>query len=481
MNNSSYEAVIGLEIHCQLSTRSKLFCCCPTEFGASPNSYTCDVCLGLPGALPVLNKEAVVKAVKLAVALNGNIQELSFFDRKQYFYQDLPKGYQISQFNVPYCLGGELTISEGKLVRLRRIHIEEDAGKSFHRDRNTAIDLNRAGIPLVEIVTEPDFRTASEAVDFFKKLQKIVVHIGISDGIMEEGSLRCDANISVRKKGVDSLGTRCEVKNLNSFRFLEKAIDYEIFRQIEVIQSNGSVTQETRLYDDVLDRTFSMRAKENSHDYRYFYDPDLRPLIIKKEWVQFITKTIPEMPEEKRQKFISFNLSPADVEIIINEPNLCAYFEHVLDISPQFPNVSPKMISQWVIREILAEGGHIQNELDQYRVEPRNILELISLVADEIVTMRVAQTVFQKMLETGEKPLQIVEKENLKQVTNEAEIIELIEAIINQNPKQVAEYVAGKDKVLAFFVGQVMRASHGVYRPNMVNEIVKKLLDARKN
>ena len=480
-HREDFEPVIGLEIHCQLSTNSKLFCSCSTTFGAAANTQTCDVCLGMPGALPVLNEKAIVEAIKLALSLNGQIQRRSVFDRKQYFYQDLPKGYQISQYNKPYCLGGNIKLDSGKLIRLQRIHIEEDAGKSFHRRSTTAIDLNRAGIPLVEIVTEPDINTSAEAVDFFKKIQMIVTHLGVSDGIMEEGSLRCDANVSIRRKSETRLGTRCEIKNLNSFRFLEKAIDYEIERHKSVLRSGKAIFQETRLYDEVENRTIVMRTKEDSDDYRYFSDPDLRPLIIDKDWIDLIREKMPDLPEIKKKKLISLELAEADADIITKELSLSRFFDQVLLKLENYPGLTPKFIAQWVTTEVVATKSYLRSNSNEFILDPDSFLELLLLVFKENVTVRAAQSIFQTMLQTGEKPLQIVERESLQQISNEDEIISVVSKVIEKNARQVAEYLGGKEKVLAFFVGQVMRASHGRYSPNKVNQIIINELKKKKS
>jgi aspartyl-tRNA(Asn)/glutamyl-tRNA(Gln) amidotransferase subunit B len=478
---AKFETVIGLEVHCQLSTASKLFCGCTTVFGSQANQNTCSVCLGLPGALPVLNGEAVKKAVILAEAVQGSVANVSVFDRKQYFYQDLPKGYQISQFEKPYCEGGHLTLSSGKTIRLKRIHMEEDAGKSVHRPQGTLIDLNRAGIPLVEIVSEPDLSSPLEAVEYLKKLHRIVVHLGISDGNMEEGSFRCDANVSLKLKSSSKLGTRTEIKNLNSFKFLEKAILFEIDRQQEILLSGGQVRQQTRLFDPTTGKTEAMRDKEDSDDYRYFPDPDLPKLVISEALKGTILRDLPELPEAKLKRYLDeLGLSEGDGETLIADPHLSRYFEVLLTELKGVEGMAPKTIAHWVTGEFLAAKGAKGWSLGNPQLTPKHLAGLLRLLANQTISGKLAKVVFHKMVETLESADTIVKNEGLVQITDLKQVNQIVIQVIDAHPEQLREYLSGKDKLLAFFVGQVMRQSQGKLNPSLVQEAIKELLYKRR-
>lgn len=481
INLVGFDTVIGLEVHCQLSTKTKLFCSCSTAFGAQTNANTCAVCLGLPGALPVLNLLAVKKAIMLAEALEGSVAHESVFDRKQYFYQDLPKGYQISQFDKPYCEGGQLTLGVGKVIRLRRIHLEEDAGKSVHRQQGTMIDLNRAGIPLVEIVSEPDLSSPLEAVEYLKKLHRIVVHLGVSDGNMEEGSFRCDANISLKVAGSEILGTRCEIKNLNSFRFLEKAILFEIDRQREILETGGTVRQQTRLFDPSSGVTVAMRDKEDSDDYRYFPDPDLPKLYINQEWKKEILKSLPELPDRKLTRYLEeFGISVGDGETLIADPDLSRFFEELIHELKDVKGLLPRVIAHWVTGEFLAAKTLKGWSLANPPLTPKHLAGLLVLLNNQTLSGKLAKVVFQTMVETLEHAETIVKSHGLVQITDLNQVSVMVAQVIESHPQQLKEYLEGKDKLFAFFVGQVMRLSQGKLNPNLVQEAIKEQLSKKR-
>ncbi len=471
-----YQAVIGLEVHVQLSTNTKIFCGCSTRFGAAPNSQTCPVCLGLPGALPVLNKKVVEYAIRAGLATNCAIAQRNVFARKNYFYPDLPKGYQISQFELPICTAGHLDI-EGewgtKKIGITRIHMEEDAGKLVHADvpglgQGSGVDLNRACTPLLEIVSEPDIRSADEAVAYLKKLHQIVVYLGISDGNMEEGSFRCDANVSVMPVGSTTFGTRTETKNVNSFRFVKQAIEYEIERQIEVIEYGGRIVQETRLFDPNSGMTRSMRGKEEAHDYRYFPDPDLVPVVISDDWVEDVRLSLPELPDQKRVRYREeLGLTPYDTEVLTASRELADYFEACLAAGSL-----PKGAANWVMGEVTRALNEDGRTIADAPVTPRLLAELLALIDKGTISGKIAKTVFDEMWQTGKAPAAIVEEKGLVQVSDTGEIERLIDEIMAANMGQVEEYRGGKEKVLGFFVGQVMRASKGKANPAVVNEIL---------
>lgn len=472
----AYEAVIGLEVHCQLHTATKLFCACSTRFGAEPNHQTCSVCLGLPGVLPVLNGKAVDYAIKMALAVGATIREVSVFSRKQYFYPDLPKGYQISQHDLPYCEGGGVVLHSGKKVRLRRIHLEEDAGKSQHVGAFSLVDLNRAGVPLIEIVSEPDLSTPEEASEYLRRLHALVRHLDICDGNMEEGSFRCDANVSVRPRGSTTLTTRCEIKNLNSFRNIERAITYEISRQIDIYESNGEVRQETLHFDADSGRTSPMRSKEESHDYRYMPEPDLGPLKIDLARIEGIRADLPELPEALSQRYQEqMGLTAYDAGILTSDRDLARFFEAVLSATQS--KVSAKVVANWVIGEFLREVNARGWAFASPPVSPRDLGELLVLLAEDTISGKIAKTIFQTMADTGEAPREIMTRMGLMQVSDEAAILAVIQRVIAANPDQLAQYRSGKDKLFGFFVGQVMREGQGKLSPNLVNKLLKDALN----
>jgi aspartyl-tRNA(Asn)/glutamyl-tRNA(Gln) amidotransferase subunit B len=474
-----YEVVIGLEVHCQLRTESKIFSAAPTAFGAEPNTQVAHVDLGLPGALPVLNKHAVELAMSAGVALGCEINQWSQFARKNYFYPDLPKGYQISQHMHPICGEGKLAyeLEDGATgeVRIERIHMEEDAGKSSHLAGQpySAVDLNRAGVPLIEIVSRPDMRSADEAVAYLKALHQIVVAIGVCDGNMEEGSFRCDANVSIRPVGQEELGTRCELKNINSFRFVRDAINYEVRRQIGLVEAGQKVTQQTRLYDPDRGETFAMRDKEESHDYRYFPDPDLPPLVIEDAWLERVKESLPELPAAKRARYQSeYELSAYDAGVLVADFAVAEYFEQALASNPE---VDAKSVANWVINEVLREvNGDVT--LETIKVRPEGLAAMVKLIDDDVISGKIAKKVFKEMLESGKDPDTIIEEKGLKQITDPDAIAKLVDEVIAANPEQAEEYRGGKQSLIGFFVGQVMRASRGKANPQMVNQVLREKL-----
>ena len=476
--NNQWETVIGLEIHVQLSTNSKLFSGASTNFGALPNTQACNVDLAMPGVLPVLNEEVLKMAVKLGIALNARINSPTSFARKNYFYPDSPKGYQISQMDSPIVEGGYLDIEleDGSIKRIgvTRAHLEEDAGKSLHEDfeGQSGIDLNRAGTPLIEIVSEPEISSASEAVAYLKSIHSIIRYLNISDGNMAEGSMRCDANVSVRKRGEGELGTRTETKNVNSFRFVEKAINYEVNRQINVLESGGRITQETRLYDSQANTTRPMRSKEFANDYRYFPEPDLLPVILEKGFIDSIKKEMPELPEEKKNRFTQdYKLSEYDSGLLSADKDLADFFEESVKISD-----SSKLTANWIMGEFLAELNKDNLPISESKVSAKQLGTLISRIEDSTISGKIAKDVFEKMWESSKGPDQIIAEQGLEQVTDDKEIESMIDEVIKNNPEQLKQYQSGKDRLFGFFVGQVMQASQGKANPKQVNEILKSKL-----
>lgn len=471
-----WETVIGLEIHVQLATNSKIFSGASTAYGAEPNTQACAVDLGLPGVLPVLNKEAVRMAVMFGLAVDAKVAERSVFARKNYFYPDSPKGYQISQFELPIVEHGTLEIvlgdGERKTIGITRAHLEEDAGKSLHEEfsDSTGIDLNRCGTPLIEIVSEPDMRSAEEAVAYMKKIHSIVRYLGISDGNMQEGSFRCDANVSMRPKGQEEFGTRTETKNLNSFRFVERAIHYEIDRQIDVLENGREIVQETRLYDANKDETRSMRSKEEANDYRYFPDPDLLPVVIEPSFIEELRKQLPELPTEKITRFKQeYDLSDYDAENLVMNKETAKYFEEVVKNS----NAKAKLAANWVLGDLSAVLNQDDIEINNCPVSAGMLAGLLDRIEDNTISSKIAKEIFQAMW-SGEGDVDaIIEAKGLKQITDSSEIEALVEQVINDNPGQLEQYKSGKGKVFGFFVGQVMKLSKGKANPQQVNDLLK--------
>ena len=478
-----YEAVIGLECHAQLLTKSKLFCSCSTKFGDPPNANTCPVCLGLPGALPVLNRVAVTMALKAAMALNCTVNPESQWARKNYFYPDLPKGYQISQYDRPLASHGFVEIKvdgKSKRVGVQRVHMEEDAGKSLHEgfsdsSRYTYLDFNRSGVPLIEIVTDPDIRSSAEAHEYLARLKQILEYLDVCDGNMEEGSLRCDANVSVRKAGAKKFGTRAELKNINSFRFVQKAIDYEVNRQIEVIESGRRIVQETRLWNSVEERTVSMRSKEEAHDYRYFPDPDLPLLTVDSEWIETALRSIAELPEVRRERFIKeFALSEYDAGVLTTTRALADFFEEVTRLGGH-----PKTAANWIMGDLLRfykDNNVDLKDLSNSPVTPKMLSGMIALVEKGTISGKIAKVVMEDMYKSGKDPEQIIEEKGLVQISNTDEIEQIVKKVIEENPKPVEQYRLGKTGNFGFFVGQVMKQTRGRANPQAVNEILKKRL-----
>jgi aspartyl-tRNA(Asn)/glutamyl-tRNA(Gln) amidotransferase subunit B len=477
----AYEPVIGLEIHAQLRTRTKIFCGCSTAFGAPPNSQVCPVCLGLPGALPVLNRQAVDFAVKAALALGCDVQPESVFARKNYFYPDLPKGYQISQYERPLALGGGLDITAGgatKFVRLTRIHMEEDAGKSLHEGfhdsaRKTYVDYNRSGVPLIEIVSEPDMRSAEEAAEFFSRLRDILVWLGVNDGNMEEGSLRCDANVSVRPAGQEAFGTKAEVKNVNSFRYLQKALEYEIDRQIDLVSSGGRVVQETRLFDSASGRTHAMRSKEEAHDYRYFPEPDLPPVVVDAARVAAVRATMPELPEARRRRFAAeYGIPEYDAGVLTQSAELAEYFEATARAAG-----NAKAASNWIMGELLRTMNERGAAIVDVPLQPAALAGLVRLIDNGTISGSIAKEVFAKMYETGRSAEDIVAAEGLAQIGDESALLAIVGDVLARNADAVAQYRAGQQKTFGFLVGQVMKGSRGKANPKLVNDLLRRELE----
>ncbi|MBI5142888.1 MAG: Asp-tRNA(Asn)/Glu-tRNA(Gln) amidotransferase subunit GatB [Nitrospirae bacterium] len=473
-----YEAVIGLEVHAQLATNTKIFCGCSTRFGAEPNTQTCPVCSGMPGALPVMNRKVLEYTVKSGLAMNCRISPLSVFARKNYFYPDLPKGYQISQFDKPICEHGHVEIvldGEIRRIGITRIHMEEDAGKNLHEAAPgySLVDLNRACVPLMEIVSEPDIRTPREAAVYMKKVRTILRYLGVCDGNMEQGSLRCDANVSVRPVGQKEFGTRSELKNINSFRFVEKAIEYEIDRQIKLIESGGKVVQETRLWDAAAGRTYSMRGKEEAHDYRYFPDPDLVPIEVDVAWVDGIRASMVELPDAMRERFVSeFGLPEYDAEVLTAERNLAEWFENVVKAGG-----APKAASNWIMGDLMKLLNEENRSIDDCPLKPAQLAAMLKLIDEGVISGKIAKTVFDELYRTGKEPAEIVKEKGLVQISDESAIEDEIRRIVDASPKELERYRAGDVKLMGFFVGQVMKATKGKANPKVVNELLRKVLE----
>jgi len=472
-----YEVVIGLEVHAQLKTKSKIFAPDKNEFGQEPNSLTSPITLGLPGVLPVLNKEVVNMGILTGLALNCEIPSRCKFDRKQYFYPDLPKGYQISQYDEPICVNGYLDI-KGKRIGITRAHLEEDAGKLVHAGSDglagssySLVDLNRAGTPLLEIVSEPDMRSSEEARNYMEELRNIVRYIGVCDGNLEEGSMRCDANISIMPKGSKEFGTRAEIKNVNSFSALQRAIEYEIDRQIDIVEEGGQVVQETRLWDDNSRETRSMRGKEDAHDYRYFPEPDLMPLEISREWVDKIKSEMPELPSQKRARYQSLGLSEYDASVIVEQMGLALFFDKVLELG-----ANPKAAVNFIMGEIAAYLKEDHIEITDTKLTPENLAELIGLIEKGTISNNIGKQIIIEMMKDGTKASVIVEKKGLSQISDEGAIKELVQKVVDAHPAEVEAYKGGKTNLLGFFVGQVMKETKGRANPKTVNELLRSII-----
>ena len=473
-----FEPVIGLEIHAQLKTKTKIFCACSTAFGAAPNTHTCPVCLGMPGVLPVLNKKVVEYTMRMALATGCDIEAVSRFARKNYFYPDLPKGYQISQYELPIARNGHVAVGvNGSTHRIgiTRIHMEEDAGKLSHDPGRpvSRVDFNRTGVPLIEIVSEPDIRSPEAAGAYLRQLRAIVRYLGICDGNLEEGSFRCDANVSIRPAGTEAFGTRTEIKNLNSFKHVEKALRYEINRQQEILTDAGAVTQETRLWDPEKNRTRSMRSKEEAHDYRYFPDPDLLPLVIESDWIETVRRDLPELPAEKKKRFVdAYGLPSYDADILTSDRELATYFEDCLKDIPR-----PKLVSNWIMGSLLGWLNAQGKSIDQAPVSASDLAQLLKLVDDETISGKIAKTVFDEMAQSGKSARRIVQEKKLIQISDSSAIEDIVSTVVDANPAEVQAYRNGKTKLLGFFVGQVMKATRGKANPKLVNDILRRKLE----
>jgi aspartyl-tRNA(Asn)/glutamyl-tRNA(Gln) amidotransferase subunit B len=471
-----YEIVIGMEIHVELGTASKIFCGCATTFGADENTHTCPICLGMPGVLPVLNEKVVEYATKAGLALNCEIANYSKMDRKNYFYPDLPKAYQTSQFDLPICTGGILPVKlkDGeKEIGITRIHIEEDAGKLLHESADgSLVDVNRCGVPLIEIVSEPDMRSAEEARAFGEKIRSILEYVGVSDCKMQEGSMRFDVNLSIRPKGQEEFGTRTEMKNLNSFRALERAVQYESKRQIIEIKKGHKIIQETRKWDDAKGVSISLRSKEESHDYRYFPEPDLVPIVLEDEYIQKMKDSLPELPEAKMQRYsVEYNLSQYDAEVLISSKEMTLFFEKAVEIYNE-----PKIIANWLMVDISAMLKEHGQKINEVRFTPKQLVDLLKLIKKDVISGTAAKQVLGVMFETGENPEEIVKEKGLAQMSNTDELEGIVREIIENNPKSVEDIRSGKEKAYGFFTGQVMRATKGKANPKLANELIRKIV-----
>jgi aspartyl-tRNA(Asn)/glutamyl-tRNA(Gln) amidotransferase subunit B len=472
-----FETVIGLEVHAQMLTDTKIFCNCSTKFGSAPNSHACPVCLGLPGVLPVLNKKVVEYGMKMALATNCTINPSNSFARKNYFYPDLPKGYQISQFAYPLAEHGYISLEkngEQKKVGITRIHMEEDAGKLMHDENNPSsyVDLNRTGVPLIEIVGEPDIRSPEEAAEYLKRLHEILVYLEICDGNMEEGSFRCDANVSIRPMGQKEFGTRTELKNMNSFRNVQRALEYEVKRQQYLVENGQKIVQETRLWDDAQGVTNSMRSKEEAHDYRYFPDPDLVPVMVDEAWIAKIRKELPELPLVKRERFVKeYQIPVYDAGVLTSERALAEYYEEVVRLCGK-----PKQVSNWVMGDVLRFLNEEKRNIRQCPITAKSLADMIKLIEEGAISGKMAKDVIEEMYKSGKPPQDIIKEKGLVQITDEGELIKTITAIIEANPNQLEDFRGGKEKLFGFFVGQVMKATQGKANPQLVNDLLKKML-----
>lgn len=475
-----YEVVIGLEVHAQLKTKSKIFCSCSTEFGRPANENTCPICLGMPGTLPVLNKKAVEYAIRAGLATHCNIEPLNRFARKNYFYPDLPKGYQISQYELPLATKGYINIRHNgakKKIGLIRIHMEEDAGKLIHGENlghpdKSYVDFNRTGVPLIEIVSAPDISSPEEAKEYLTELKSILEYTDVCDCNMEEGSFRCDANISLRPHGQKEYGTRAEIKNINSFRFVQKALEYEIERQSKILDQGEKVVQETRLYNSAEGVTYSMRSKEEAHDYRYFPEPDLVPVVIDETQIKSIRDSLPELPEQKRERFISeYEIPEYDAGVLTASQSLAAYYEKTISLYNK-----PKVVSNWIMGELLRELKNDERGMEDCPITPMALADMLTLMDKGVINGKIAKTVFEEMYKTGKPAEKIVQEKGLTQITDESKIVKIIEDIMAANPAQLNDYRNGKDKLFGFFVGQVMKVSQGQANPAVVNQLLKEKL-----
>ena len=487
MDWNKYEAVIGLEVHAQMLTETKTFCGCSTKFGNPPNSNVCPVCLGMPGVLPVLNKELVEFAIKMGLATNCRIAPYSIFARKNYFYPDLPKGYQISQFEEPICIDGHIEIEKNdgtkKKIGLIRIHMEEDAGKLIHdQDADTLVDVNRCGTPLLEIVSQPDIRSAGEAYLYLVQIKQIVTYLEICDGNMEEGSLRCDANVSLRLRGETKLGTKVEIKNMNSFRNVERALDVEIERQYAILEHGGTILQETLLYNADTNTVKPMRSKEEANDYRYFPDPDLVPVLIDEPWIERIKASQPELPAKRRDRYMQeYSLPKYDAEILTGDKAVADYYESITASLKSKSKDAYKQASNYVMTDVLRVVGEEHIKINEFPIKPLNLARMIDLINEGTISTKLAKDVFEEMLHSGQAPDSIVERKGLRQVSDQAEIDKVVEEVLQSNPDEVQRYIGGKDKVFGFFVGEVMKKTRGKANPKVLNDLLRQKLQKLKN
>jgi aspartyl-tRNA(Asn)/glutamyl-tRNA(Gln) amidotransferase subunit B len=473
----TYEAVIGLEVHAQMLTDSKMFCGCPTTFGAGPNTQTCQICIGMPGVLPVMNRKALEFTIRTGLATHCTISSYSRFARKNYFYPDLPKGYQISQYELPICEHGYVDISvdgERRRIGITRIHMEEDAGKNIHEGNGnfSFVDLNRAGVPLMEIVSEPDIRTPGEASEYMRKLRTIVRYLGVCDGNMEQGSLRCDANVSIRPAGSRELGVKVEMKNINSFRFVEKALEYEIKRQIRTLDEGGRIVQETRLWDPSTNKTHSMRTKEEAHDYRYFPEPDLVPIMASRDWINTIRASLPELPDARKERFMAaYGLPEHDADLLASERTSADWFEEAAKAGG-----NPKTVSNWMMGELMRLLNEENRSIEECLISPAGLAEMIRLMDNGTISGKIAKTIFEEMYRTGKSAGEIVKEKGLTQISDSGVIEKAVDEVISNYPAEVRRFREGDEKLIGFFVGQVMKSTKGKANPQMVNELLKKKL-----